>query len=203
MEDPFETRKGPPSFEEQVNQRATEILRDQGVDGVRDITEKRQRRERLEEKISTEDFSSDIARPKAPSPPVEIPVETYQFRLGDSQLIYDRTPFLARQNALPFCTLNMAATIMGPTAARWGHGSVCTLWGASSIYLDGREFSESRSTLEKIKYGSSIAADSVMLAGGVTRLGAYGPKWLGPLLLLGGIGGRLLADAIPNEIRKK
>lgn len=128
---------------------------------------------------------------------------TYQ--LGNTELIYNKKPWLGQTNSLPL-SVALSATIQAgihSSAGRYGGGILATSRGLSSAYFDANNILISASTLEGTKYGLGLTTDLCTTAGGIAQLAKFGPRWLAPSLILGGIVGRALVDTIPNEIRTK
>lgn len=164
-------------------------------------------------------LAKELTEKNAPAKPAEAPAPLTDpsvndklfpplertFQIGNTELVYNKKPWLGQAHTLPMSVLFSATAQAGihSWAGRYGGGVLATSWGLSSAYTDGNNFLASASTLEGTKYGLGLTTDAFAITGGIAQLGKLGPKWLAPTLILGGILGRAAVDLIPNEIRSK
>ncbi len=95
---------------------------------------------------------------------------------------------------------SQTAPFLRSTADRAGGA----LFASAGVYQGIRDFHHlqaSQSLGGNVKYGTALLTDGSMTAGGVMSLGKvakFGPKWLAPTLMLGGLTGRLVLDLLPD-----
>ena len=71
--------------------------------------------------------------------------------------------------------------------------------GFAQMPKDFQSLSASTTKFDMLKNSVSIGADVGMIAGGAMTLTKVGPRWLGPVIMMGSAGVRTLNDLVPGS----
>lgn len=123
----------------------------------------------------------------------------------DLMIKRDHEPFLSKPviicSGLSPLGVGLSGTAPMHTLLRSVGAGTLGGFGAYQGYKDYRNLLNADSRLESLRFGTAIGLDAGIVAGSALTVSRYGPKWLGPAVLIGSVAARGALDLFPDSKR--